>query len=158
MSNLNLCQIIGRLGKPVEVKYLPSGKAVANFTVAVSEHWKDKDTNERKESTEWFSVVMFGRQAEVAGEFLNKGSLVYLAGKMKTRSWEKDGAKHYKTELHADVMQFLERRDASGGDDRGFDQPAQHRPAPAVAPAGGGGGGFDDSYIPFNRLPSNYSF
>lgn len=154
MSNLNLCQIIGRLGKPVEVKYLPSGKAVANFTVAVSESWKDKDSGDRKESTEWFSVVMFGRHAEVAGEFLNKGSLVYLAGKMKTRSWEKDGTKHYKTELHADQMQFLERRDAGGGGDRGFDQTAQQRPAPAAA---GGGGGFDEE-IPFNRLPSNYSF
>lgn len=156
MSNLNLCQIIGRLGKDPEVKYTGGGKAVANFTVAVSESWKEKDSGERKQSTEWFSVVMFGRQAEVAGEFMKKGSLVYLAGKIKTRSWEKDGQKHYKTELHADVMQFLERRDASGGDDRGFDQPSQQqRPEPAAAPAGGGGG-FDDE-IPFATRTSNYA-
>lgn len=136
MSNLNNCQIIGRLGKDVELRYLPNGTAVANFSVAVSESWKDKQSGERKQATEWFSVVMFGRQAEVAGEFLKKGSLVYLAGKMKTRSWEKDGAKHYKTELHADQMQFLERREAGGdaGDDHGFDQPAQQqRPAPRQA-------------------------
>ena len=144
MSNLNYCQIIGRLGKPVEVKYLPSGKAVANFTVAVSESWKDKESGDRKESTEWFSVVMFGRQAEVAGEFLNKGSLVYLAGKIKTRSWEMDGVKHYKTELRADVMQFLDRRDAGSGDDRGFDQAAR-TPPKQQAPAAD----FDEE-IPFN--------
>lgn len=153
MSNLNLCQIIGRLGKDPEVKYLPSGIAVASFTVAVSESWKDKDSGERKQSTEWFSVVMFGRQADVAGEFLKKGSLVYLAGKIKTRSWEKDGQKHYKTELHADQMQFLERRDA--GDDGGFDQPEsgherQQRkagvpPQQPAAPAAG----LDDDSIPF---------
>ena len=148
MSNLNLCQVIGRLGKDPEVKYTAGGKAVANFSVAVSESWKDKDTNERKQSTEWFSVCMFGRQAEVAGEFLKKGSLVYLAGKMKTRSWEKDGQKHYKTGLHADQMQFLERRDA--GDDNGFDQPAPARSAPQgrQAPAPAAAGDFDDD-IPF---------
>lgn len=122
MSNLNLAQIIGRLGKDPEVKYTGGGKAVANFTVAVSESWKEKDSGERKQSTEWFSVVMFGRQAEVAGEFMKKGSLVYLAGKIKTRSWEKDGQKHYKTELHAEQMQFLERREQQG-DDSGFDAP-----------------------------------
>lgn len=144
MSNLNNCQIIGRLGKEPEVRYLPSGNAVANFSVAVSERWKDKQTGEQKEATEWFSVVMFGKQAEVAGQYLKKGALVYLAGKIKTRSWEKDGQKHYKTELHADQMQFLERRDAGGdaGDDRGFDQeqaartpPRQQAPAPAAVPA-----------------------
>lgn len=155
MSNLNLCQIIGRLGRDPEVRYLGSGKAVANMTVAVSEHWKDKDSGERKESTEWFAVVMFGRQAEVAGEFLKKGSLVYLAGKIKTRSWEKDGAKQYKTELHADQMQFLERREAGASkpaDDQGFDRPHQ-APAPAPAPmqrpaAASPAADFDDD-IPF---------
>lgn len=136
MSNLNLCQVIGRLGQDVKLAYLPSGKAVANFSVAVSESWKDKDTNERKQSTEWFSVCMFGRQAEVAGEFLKKGSLVYLAGKMKTRSWEKDGQKHYKTELHADTMQFLERRDA--GDGNGFDEPHQGQAGGYERPASNG--------------------
>ena len=143
MSNLNLAQIIGRLGKDPEVKYTGGGKAVANFTVAVSESWKEKDSGERKQSTEWFSVVMFGRQAEVAGEFMKKGSLVYLAGKIKTRSWEKDGQKHYKTELHADAMQFLDKRGAGGyaGDDNGFDNPAtataraDQRKAPAPAAA-----------------------
>lgn len=149
MSNLNNCQIMGRLGKDPEVNYLPSGKAVANFSVAVSESWKDKDSGERKESTEWFSVCMFGRQAEVAAEFLKKGSRVYLAGKIKTRSWEKDGVKHYKTELHADQMQFLDRREQQG-DDSGFDAPEtgherQQRKAGA-APAAGGDD-FDD--IPF---------
>lgn len=150
MSNLNNCQIMGRLGQDVKLAYLPSGSAVANFSVAVSESWKDKQTGERKEATEWFSVVMFGRQAEVASEFLKKGSRVYLAGKIKTRSWEKDGQKHYKTELHADAMQFLDKCEAGGdaGDDNGFDQPAPaarpQRQASAPAPADD-----FDSAIPF---------
>lgn len=143
MSNLNNCQIMGRLGKDVELRYMPNGNAVANFSVAVSESWKDKQTGERKESTEWFSVVMFGRNAEVASEFLKKGSRVYLAGKIKTRSWDKDGQKHYKTELHADAMQFLDKREAGGyaGDDNGFYNPAtataraDQRKAPAPAAA-----------------------
>lgn len=142
MSNLNLAQIIGRLGKDPEVKYTGGGKAVANFTVAVSESWKEKDSGERKQSTEWFSVVMFGRQAEVAGEFMKKGSLVYLAGKIKTRSWEKDGQKHYKTELHAEQMQFLERREQQGDDQRAR-QPPRAAAAPAQVSAQ-----FDDD-IPF---------
>lgn len=150
MSNLNLAQIIGRLGQDVKLAYLPSGSAVANFSVAVSESWKDKQSGERKESTEWFSVCMFGRQAEVASEFLKKGSRVYLAGKIKTRSWEKDGQKHYKTELHADTMQFLDKRESGAGDDDGFDQPAQApaRAAPRQAPAAAAAADFDDD-IPF---------
>lgn len=143
MSNLNLAQVIGRLGQDVKLAYLPSGSAVANFSVAVTDSWKDKASGERKESTEWFSVCMFGRQAEVASEFLKKGSRVYLAGKIKTRSWDKDGQKHYKTELHADAMQFLDKREAGGyaGDDNGFDNPAtataraDQRKAPAPAAA-----------------------
>ena len=147
MSNLNLCQIIGRLGKDVELKYLPNGTAVANFSVAVSETWKDKQSGERKEVTEWFSVVMFGRQAEIAGEYLRKGSLAYLAGKIKTRTWEKDGQKHYRTELHADQMQFLERRDAGeSAPETGHER--QQRKA-AERPVQQSAGFDDDSDIPF---------
>ena len=161
MSNLNLCQIIGRVGKDPEVKYLPNGNAVANFSVAVSEKWKDKNGNPQ-EATEWFSVVMFGKTAELAGQFVGKGSRIYLSGKIKTRSWDKDGQKHYKTELHADQMQFIDRKDADAPPETGHERQqrkagtAQGR-APAAAAAGPGGGGdfYDD--IPFAPYPSNYA-
>jgi single-strand DNA-binding protein len=142
MSNLNLCQIIGRLGKDPDVRYMPNGDAVANLSVAVSESWKDKTTGERRETTEWFRVVMFRKQAEIAGEHLRKGSLVYLSGKIKTREYEKDGQKRYVTELHADELRFLERK----ADGEPQAQPARQASAPA-APADDGLG-FDQD-VPF---------
>lgn len=102
MSNdLNQCQFIGRLGNDPETKFLPSGDAVTNISIACG--WKSKD----KEGTEWVRVVAFGKLAEIMGEYLRKGSQVYISGSMRTRSWEKDGQKHYSTEIVADRMQML---------------------------------------------------
>ena len=103
---LNRVQLIGYLGAAPEIRSLSEGKYVANFNLATSETWKDK-SGERQEKTEWHPIVIYGKLAEVAGEYLKKGSLVYLEGKMQTRSWEKDGATHYKTEVIADNMKML---------------------------------------------------
>lgn len=106
MANLNKTLIIGNVGKPVELRYTPSGKAVANFTVAVNSFFTKAD-GEKKQDTEWFNVVVWGKLAEVCNQYLTKGKQVYIEGQMKTRSWDKDGVKHYRTELLARQVQFL---------------------------------------------------
>ena len=106
MSGLNKVMIIGRLGGDPEVRYTQDGAAVANFSVATSESWKDK-SDEKVEKTEWHKVVAWKRLAEICGEYLKKGKEVYIEGKLQTRSWEKDGVKHYMTEIHATYMQML---------------------------------------------------
>lgn len=112
MSNdLNLCQFIGRAGKNPEVRYLPNGDAVCNFSIAVGSSWKDK-SGERKESTEWVNVSAFGKLAEIVGEYVKKGKQVYIAGRMSTRKWQdKEGVDRYTTEIRADTMQLLGGRD-----------------------------------------------
>jgi single-strand DNA-binding protein len=108
MSSLNKVQIIGHLGRDPEVRYLASGDQVANVAVATSETWKDKATGEKKEATEWHRVVVYGKLADVIGQYLKKGSLVYFEGKLKTRKWQdKDGIEKYTTELVCDTMQML---------------------------------------------------
>jgi single-strand DNA-binding protein len=147
MSNLNQCNFIGRLGQDVEMRYTASGDAVANLSLAVSEKWKDKQGNQQ-ESTEWVRIALFKRQAELAAEYLSKGKLVYISGKMKTRKYEKDGQTHYSTEIHAREMQFLSPRSES--------QPQTQRDGivqrPAPVPGSNAGGktaaDFDDD-IPF---------
>jgi single-strand DNA-binding protein len=111
MAGINKVLLIGRLGKDPEVKYFTSGDAVCNFSIATSENWKDKNTGEKKEKTEWHRIVAFRKLAEICGQYLSKGSQIYLSGKLQTRSWEKDGATHYTTEIIADQVQFL-----GGGD------------------------------------------
>jgi len=107
MANLNKTLIIGNVGKPVELRYTPSGKAVANFTVAVNSFYTKLD-GEKKQDTEWFSVVVWGKMAEACNQYLDKGKQVFIEGQMKTRSWDdKDSMKHYKTELLARQVQFL---------------------------------------------------
>lgn len=114
---VNKVIIVGRLGRDPEVRYTQDGRAVANFNVATSEQWKDRDSGEKKEKTEWHRVVAFGRLGEICGEYLAKGRLVYVEGKLQTRSWEKDGVTRYTTEIVASNMQILEAKssDASGG-------------------------------------------
>ena len=109
MSNdLNLCQFIGRLGKDPELRYMPSGDPVANFSIAVGSQWKDKSSGEKKESTEWVRIAAFGKLAEIIGEYCTKGKQVYVAGRMQTRKWEdKDGVTKYSTEVIADRLQLL---------------------------------------------------
>lgn len=143
MSNLNRVQLIGRVGKDPEVRYLQNGSAVANLSIATSETWKDKSTGEKKESTEWHRCVFFDRTAEVVGEYAKKGTLVYVEGKLKTRKWtDKDGIEKYSTEVHCHEVKLLSSRQ-DGGEQR------EERPAPkpvqkSSAPK------FDDSEdIPF---------
>lgn len=112
MSGVNKVIIIGNLGQDPEVRYMPNGNAVTNISVATSESWKDKDTGEKKERTEWHRVVFFGRLAEIAGEYLHKGSKVYIEGKLQTKKYEKEGQTHYSTEIVVDgfngQMQMLD--------------------------------------------------
>jgi single-strand DNA-binding protein len=116
MSGINKALIIGRLGQDPEVKFLPNGTAVANFSVATSEEWKDKDTGEKKEDTQWHKIVAWRRLGEICGEYLKKGSQCFIEGKITTRSWEdKEGTKRYTTEIVANNVQFLGGRAESQG-------------------------------------------
>ncbi len=113
---INKVIIVGNLGQDPETRYMPSGAAVTNFTVATNESWKDKQTGEQKDRTEWHRVAMFNRLAEIAAEYLRKGSQVYIEGKLRTRKWQgQDGADRYTTEIIADEMQMLGGRGDGGG-------------------------------------------
>lgn len=107
MSGVNKAIIIGHLGRDPEVNYTQGGDAVANFSVATSETWTDKQSGEKKERTEWHRIVAWRRLGEICGEHLRKGSQVYVEGKLQTRSWEQDGVTRYTTEINATTVQFL---------------------------------------------------
>lgn len=107
---VNKVILIGNCGSDPETRYLPSGGAVTNITLATSESWKDKQSGQQQERTEWHRVVFFNRLAEIAGEYLRKGSKVYIEGALRTRQWEKDGVKRYTTEIVASEMQMLDGR------------------------------------------------
>jgi len=112
---INKVIIVGNLGADPETRYMPSGSAVTNLSVATSEQWKDKQTGEQKERTEWHKVAMFNRLAEIAAEYLRKGSQVYIEGKLRTRKWQDNqGQDRYTTEIVASEMQMLDSKDASG--------------------------------------------
>ncbi len=113
MAGLNKAMIIGRLGKDPEMKYTQDGTPVAVFSVATSEEWKDKNTNEKKEKTEWHRIVAFRKLGELCGEYLGKGRQVYVEGRLQTRSWEKDGITRYTTEIIAEKVQFLDSKNIS---------------------------------------------
>ena len=115
MSGVNKVILVGRLGKDPEVRNLDNGAAVANFTLATSESYKDKTTGEKKEVTEWHNVVLWRGLAEIAQKYLHKGDLVYVEGKLRTRSWEKEGITRYTTEIVADNMTMLGSRGGGGG-------------------------------------------
>ncbi len=140
---INKVIVVGNLGNDPDTRYMPSGGAVTNLSVATSEQWKDKQTGEQKERTEWHKVAMFGRLAEIAAEYLRKGSQVYIEGKLRTRKWQdRDGNDRYTTEIIADEMQMLGGRGGGSApmrDDRG----SSSAPAPQSAPDD-----FDDD-IPF---------
>lgn len=106
MSSLNKAMIIGNLGKDPELKYMPNGKAVASFSVATSQKWKDNDGNQQ-EKTEWHNVTAFEKLAEIIGEYVRKGSKVYIEGRLQTDKWEKDGVTHYSTKIIASQMVML---------------------------------------------------
>ena len=147
MASVNKVIIVGNLGADPETRYLPSGEAVTNIRVATTDKWKDKASGEMKEATEWHRISFFGRLAEVAGEYLKKGSPVYVEGSLRTRKWQdKDGQERYSTDVRADALQMLGSRQGGGGMGERTESGAA-RPAAAKKPAGK----FDDMEddIPF---------
>ena len=130
---INKVIIVGNLGVDPETRYMPSGSAVTNLRVATSESWKDKNTGEQQERTEWHRVAMFGRLAEIAAEYLRKGHKVYVEGRLQTRQWEdQSGNKRYTTELIANRVQSLERRDREGREGRSTENEEGDRDGDAV--------------------------
>ena len=151
MASVNKVIIVGNLGRDPEMRTFPSGDQVANVTIATTDRWRDKNTGENKESTEWHRVVFNGRLAEIAGQYLRKGSQVYVEGSLRTRKWtdQATGQERYATEIRADSMQMLGSRqgmgggqqnqgygdDAGYGDSGGYEAPRRQAPAPAARPA-----------------------
>jgi single-strand DNA-binding protein len=145
MASVNKVIVLGNLGRDPEVRYTPSGAAVCNLRIATTRTWKSKDSGEKMEETEWHSVVLYDRQAEIAGEYLKKGRPVFIEGRLKTRKWQdKEGVDRYTTEIVADSMQLLGGREgmgggAGGGDEEGgggySERSAPQRSAPAARPS-----------------------
>jgi single-strand DNA-binding protein len=156
MASVNKVIIVGNLGRDPETRYMPEGNAITNISVATTDKWKDKN-GEMQEKTEWHRVAFFGKLAEIAGEYLKKGSQVYVEGRLQTREWEKDGVKRYTTEIIANQMQMLGSRQGMGGgasadsEGGGASSGGGSRPASKPAAAKAGGGKFDDMEddIPF---------
>ena len=158
---INKVILVGNLGQDPETKAMPSGMTVCNLRIATSESWKDKQTGEMKEQTEWHSVAMFGRLAEIAGEYLRKGSQVYIEGRLRTRKWQdKEGRDRYTTEIVANEMQMLGSRGGMGGGEGRSESRGESRAAGGGGRGGEGGYGdaprgggasdqFDDDDIPF---------
>jgi len=148
--SVNKVILVGRLGKDPETRYMTSGEAVTNATLATSENWKDK-SGEKQERTEWHNLVFYRRLAEIAGEYLKKGSQVYIEGKIQTRKWQdKEGKDRYTTEIVVNEMQMLGAKSGGGGFEV-VDRPASSSAAPAASAPAKSGGGFDnfDDDIPF---------
>ena len=138
---VNKVILVGNLGNDPETRYMPDGNAVTSITVATSESWKDKNTGEQKEKTEWHRCSAFGKLAEIMGQYLRKGSKVYIEGSLQTRTYDKEGQKHYATEIKVRDMQML---DSKGQDN----QPSSQQSA-AQSPANNGPEDFDSDSIPF---------
>lgn len=132
MASVNKVILVGNLGRDPETRYAPSGDAICNVNLATTDTWKDKQTGEKKEATEWHRVVFFGRLAEIAGQYLKKGSQIYVEGSLRTRKWQdKDGQDRYTTEIRGDEMKMLGSRQGMGDA-----PPRESGSAPAAAPAG----------------------
>lgn len=133
MASVNKVIIVGNLGRDPETRYMPNGEAVTNIAVATTESWKDKNTGEKKELTEWHRITFYRKLAEIAGQYLKKGSQIYVEGRLQTRKWQdKEGVERYTTEIIADTMQMLGGRQGAGGGGGGMDEGGY---------GGGGGGG-----------------
>ncbi|BAU49877.1 single-stranded DNA-binding protein [Sulfurifustis variabilis] len=131
---VNKVILVGNLGRDPEVRYSPNGQAIANVTIATTDSWKDKNTGEKQERTEWHRVVFFGRLAEIAGEYLKKGSQIYVEGRLQTRKWQdKDGNERYTTEIVANEMQMLGSRGGAGAPSEATESTAGYEAAPARA-------------------------
>ena len=155
---INKVILVGNLGADPETRYTPAGLAITNIRIATSESWKDKQTGEQQDRTEWHRVKFFGRLAEIAGEYLKKGGQVYVEGKLRTDEYEKDGVKRYSTDIIADEMQMLGSKGGEGGSSGGGGERRERGPArgPQSAPARSAPAGappvsdsFDDDEIPF---------
>ena len=164
MASVNKAIIVGNLGRDPETRYMPNGEAVTKIAVATTENWKDKQTGEKKELTEWHRITFYRKLAEIAGQYLKKGSQVYIEGRLQTRKWtDKDGNERYTTEIIADTMQMLGGgpKSSDSDDPRNYQDGATAnrsaaRPAtrPAAAPASSGGAFSDmDDDIPFAPIP-----
>jgi single-strand DNA-binding protein len=157
MASVNKVIIIGNLGRDPEVRYTPSGSAVCNVSVATTRNWKNRESGEKQEETEWHRVVFYDRLAEIAGEYLKKGRSIYVEGRLKTRKWQdKEGKDNYTTEIIAEEMKMLGSREGMGGGGGGGDDHGEARSAPAprqgaAKPAAKSATGFDDmdDDIPF---------
>lgn len=151
MASVNKVILVGNLGADPESRYMPNGDAVVNIRLATTESWKDKNSGEKKELTEWHRVVFYRKLAEIAGQYLKKGSQVYIEGRIRTRKWQgQDGQDRYTTEIEANEMQMLGRREGmgdAGPRDSGGGRPAA-RPAAQQSPASGGFNDVEDD-IPF---------
>lgn len=128
MASVNKTIILGNLGRDPEARYMPNGEAVTNIAVATTESWKDKNTGEKKETTEWHRITFYRKLAEIAGQYLKKGSSVYVEGRLQTRKWtDKDGVERFTTEIIADSMQML---GGKGGSNSSSDDQSSSAPAP----------------------------
>jgi len=148
MAGINKVILVGRLGKDPEIRYTPDGTAVANFSIATSDEWKDKNSGEKKERTEWHRIVAWRRLGELCGEYLSKGRQVYVEGKIQTRSWEQDGVTRYSTEIVATDIQFLGGRDSGDSSTGGYSRGGSK-------PASGAGAGSPDSGYPQPPYPND---
>ena len=171
MASVNKVILVGNLGRDPEVRFMPNGEAVCNFSIATTENWKDK-SGVKQEKTEWHNIVMYRKLAEIAGEYLKKGRPVYIEGRLQTRKWEKDGVTRYTTEIIGDNMQMLGSKDGGGGSGASYDgamdqsggqddynqcaprqsgQQAKPQQAPSSQAPAKSGGNFDDfeDDIPF---------
>lgn len=134
MASVNKVILVGNLGRDPEVRTFPNGDRVANVTIATTDRWKDKQSNEMREATEWHRVVFNGRLAEIVEQYLRKGAQIYVEGSLRTRKWtDKDGIEKYTTEIRADQMQMLGSRQGMGEPSQGDDEGAYGRPAAAAA-------------------------
>ena len=135
---INKVILVGNLGNDPETRFMPNGNAVTNVSVATSESWKDKQSGQQQERTEWHRVVFFNRLAEIAGEYLKKGSKIYVEGALRTRQWDKEGQKHYSTEIIGSEMQMLDGRNEGGMGGGGYNQSNQSNQNNQQSNSGGG--------------------
>lgn len=151
MGSVNKVILVGNLGRDAELRYTPGGAAVANFSIATTETWTDKNSGERREQTEWHRVVLWGKQAETLNEYLKKGRQIYVEGRLQTRQWDdRDGNKRYTTEVRSDRLVLLGgRRDDAGGGRQAPHREPESPHSPGTDPDGGGGADLTEDDIPF---------
>ncbi|MDP3336180.1 MAG: single-stranded DNA-binding protein [Rhodoferax sp.] len=157
MASVNKVILVGNLGRDPEVRTFPNGDRVANVTIATTDKWKDKQSNEMREATEWHRIVFNGRLAEIVEQYLRKGAQIYVEGSLRTRKWtDKDGIEKYTTEIRADQMQMLGSRQGMGEPSHGDDDGGYGRPAPAAARSAAAPARPTATAAPATRPPSGF--